>query len=81
MLGLDGKEQIEKYGLEPFIAHCKERVFGNIRVCGRIFHVLSDFGRIWIILMSHTIIHLLNPSGGHSKKIFDKKLLYKGFKK
>ena len=27
MLGLDGKEQIEEYGLEPFIEHCKESVW------------------------------------------------------
>ena len=27
MLGLDGKEQIEQYGLEPFIKHCKESVW------------------------------------------------------
>ena len=27
MLGLDGKEQIEEYGLEPFIKHCKESVW------------------------------------------------------
>ena len=27
MLGLDGKEQIEQYGLEPFIAHCKDSVW------------------------------------------------------
>ena len=26
-LGLDGKEQIEEYGLEPFIKHCKESVW------------------------------------------------------
>ena len=26
-LGLDGKEQIEGYGLEPFIEHCKESVW------------------------------------------------------
>jgi isoleucyl-tRNA synthetase len=26
-LGLDGKEQIEKYGIEPFIAKCKESVW------------------------------------------------------
>jgi isoleucyl-tRNA synthetase len=38
-LGLDGKEQIEEYGLEPFIKHCK-RVYGNIRACGRISHLL-----------------------------------------
>ena len=27
MLGLDGKEQIEEYGVEPFIQHCKESVW------------------------------------------------------
>ncbi|HBJ98187.1 MAG TPA: isoleucine--tRNA ligase, partial [Clostridiales bacterium] len=27
LLGLDGKEQIEQYGLEPFIEHCKESVW------------------------------------------------------
>ena len=27
LLGLDGKEQIEEYGLEPFISHCKESVW------------------------------------------------------
>ena len=27
MLGLDGKEQIEEYGIEPFIKHCKESVW------------------------------------------------------
>ena len=27
MLGLDGKEQIEEYGLEPFIKQCKESVW------------------------------------------------------
>ena len=27
MLGLDGKEQIEQYGLEPFIKECKESVW------------------------------------------------------
>ena len=26
-LGIDGKDQIEAYGLEPFIAHCKESVW------------------------------------------------------
>ncbi len=27
MLGLDGKEQIEEYGMEPFIKKCKESVW------------------------------------------------------
>ena len=29
MLGLDGKEQIEEYGIEPFIKHCKESEIGR----------------------------------------------------
>ena len=29
-LGLDGKEQIEEYGLEPFIKHCKESVWKSV---------------------------------------------------
>lgn len=27
LLGLDGKEQIEEYGVEPFIQKCKESVW------------------------------------------------------
>ena len=27
LLGLDGKEQIEEYGMEPFINQCKESVW------------------------------------------------------
>lgn len=47
-LGLDGKEQIEKYGLEPFIKNAK-RAFGSTKACGKISLVQSDFGLIWII--------------------------------
>ena len=43
MLGLDGKEQIEEYGIEPFIKHCKN-LYGNTRVCGRISHLLLVSG-------------------------------------
>ena len=46
LLGLDGKEQIEEYGLEPFIEKCKESVW-KYKACGRIFPALSAFGRIW----------------------------------
>ena len=35
LLGLDGKDQIENYGLEPFIKKCKESVW-KYKVCGRI---------------------------------------------
>ena len=57
-LGLDGKEQIEEYGLEPFIEKCKvsrrssanaRRASGNIKGCGRISPPPSASGRIWTI--------------------------------
>ena len=41
-LGLDGKEQIEEYGMEPFIKQCKE-AFGNTKVCGKILR----YSRFW----------------------------------
>lgn len=38
LLGLDGKEQIEEYGLEPFIKNVRNP-YGSTRVCGRISQV------------------------------------------
>lgn len=38
MLGLDGKEQIEEYGLEPFIKKCKESVEIQGHVGGLLRH-------------------------------------------
>ena len=48
MLGLDGKEQIEEYGIEPFIEKCKESPYGNTKECGKISPELSVSGLIWI---------------------------------
>ena len=45
LLGLDGKDQIEEYGLEPFIDKCKESVWkykGNV---GRFFRNSRFLGR------------------------------------
>ena len=50
MLGLDGKDQIEKYGLEPFIKKCKESV-GNTKECGKTSPAQLDSGLIWSIHM------------------------------
>ncbi len=49
-LGLDGKEQIEEYGMEPFIQQCK-RVSGNTKECGRISPQQLVSGLIWSIHM------------------------------
>ncbi len=45
LLGLDGKEQIEEYGLEPFIKHCKESVWKYKRNVGRFLQPGRVLGR------------------------------------
>ena len=62
-LGLDGKEQIEEYGMEPFVKKCKN-LCGNIKECGKIFPGQSVSGQIWIIHMLPMTITLLNQNGG-----------------
>ena len=64
LLGLDGKEQIEEYGLEPFINIVKT-VYGNIKECGKISLRQLDSGQTWITHMLLTTITLLSLSGGH----------------
>ena len=64
LLGLDGKEQIEEYGLEPFIKHCKDSVW-NLKECGKISLRQLDSGQTWITHMLLTTITLLSLSGGH----------------
>ena len=49
-LGLDGKEQIEQYGLEPLSTNARNPC-GSTRVCGKISPVPSVSGRIWTIPM------------------------------
>ena len=64
LLGLDGKEQIEEYGLAPFIDKCK-RASGNTRECGKISPVLLVSGLTWITLMLPTMTTSSSPNGGH----------------
>ena len=80
MLGLDGKEQIEEYGLEPFIKQVQgERleVQGDVGGFLRYRWFLGGYG---CTRMSPTIIILSSLSGGRLKQIWEKRLLYKGFK-
>ena len=63
LLGLDGKEQIEKYGLEPFIKSAKS-LSGSTKGCGRISPRPSASGRIWTIPTSPITTPSSNPSGG-----------------
>ena len=79
MLGLDGKEQIEEYGLEPFIQHCKESVW-------KYKGMWEDFSNtvgFWAD-MDHPYVTydntFIESEWWALKKIWDKGLLYKGFK-
>ena len=78
-LGLDGKEQIEEYGLEPFIQHCKESVW-------KYKGMWEDFSNtvgFWAD-MDHPYVTydntFIESEWWALKKIWDSGLLYKGFK-
>ena len=79
MLGLDGKEQIEEYGLEPFIGHCKESVW-------KYKGMWEDFSRtvgFWADMNDPYVTYhndFIESEWWALKKIYEKKLLYKGFK-
>ena len=79
LLGLDGKEQIEEYGLEPFIAHCKESVW-------KYKGMWEDFSKtvgFWADMDDPYVTYdnnFIESEWWALKQIYDKGLLYKGFK-
>ena len=79
MLGLDGKEQIEEYGLEPFIEHCKESVW-------KYKEMWEDFSKtvgFWADMDNPYVTYhnnFIESEWWALKKIYEKGLLYKGFK-
>ena len=79
LLGLDGKEQIEEYGLAPFIDKCKESVW---KYKGMWEDFSSTVG-FWAD-MEHPYVtyddNFIESEWWALKKIWEKKLLYKGFK-
>ncbi len=79
MLGLDGKEQIEQYGLEPFIEHCKESVW---KYKGMWENFSGTVG-FWAD-MEHPYVtydnNFIESEWWALKQIWEKGLLYKGFK-
>ena len=79
MLGLDGKDQIEAYGMEPFIQHCKDSVW-KYKGMGEEF---SDAVGFWAD-MEHPYVtydnNYIESECWALKQIWDKKLLYKGYK-
>ena len=79
MLGLDGKDQIEKYGVEPFINKCKESVW-------KYKGMWEDFSRtvgFWADMDNPYVTYddnFIESEWWALKTIWDKGLLYKGFK-
>ncbi len=78
-LGLNGKEQIEEYGMEPFVKKCKESVWQYKGM----WENLSDVVGFWAD-MEHPYVtykdDFIESEWWALKQIWDKKLLYKGFK-
>ncbi|MFR8078742.1 MAG: isoleucine--tRNA ligase [Christensenellales bacterium] len=79
LLGLDGKEQIEEYGVEPFIQKCKESVW---KYKGE-WEQMSDRIAFWAD-MDHPYVTYENDyiesEWWSLKQIYEKGLLYKGHK-
>ena len=79
LLGLDGKEQIEEYGLDPFIKKCKESVW-------KYKGMWDDFSEtvgFWADMDNPYVTYddnFIESEWWALKQIWDKKLLYKGFK-
>ena len=79
MLGLDGKEQIEAYGLDPFIDKCKESVWKYKGM----WEDFSDRVGFWADMNDPYVTYhdeFIESEWWALKQIFDKGLLYKGFK-
>lgn len=79
LLGLDGKEQIENYGLEPFIEKCKESVW-------KYKGMWEDFSGtvgFWADMDAPYVTYhndFIESEWWALKQIWDKGLLYKGYK-
>ncbi len=79
LLGLDGKEQIEEYGIAPFIDKCKESVW---KYKGMWEDFSSTVG-FWADMDNPYVTYhddYIESEWWALKKIWEKKLLYKGFK-
>ena len=78
-LGIDGKQEIEKYGIEPFIKKCKESVW---KYKGE-WEKMSDRVGYWVDMDNPYITYddnYIESVWWSLKKIFDAGLIYKGHK-
>ena len=79
MLGIDGKDQIEKYGLEPFINKCKESVWKYKGM----WEDFSETVGFWADMENPYVTYhndFIESEWWALKEIYNKNLLYKGFK-
>ena len=79
LLGIDGKEQIEEYGLEPFIQKCKESVWKYKGM----WEEFSGKVGFWADMDNPYVTYhddFIESEWWALKKIWDQGLLYKGFK-
>ena len=78
-LGLDGKKQIESYGIEPFIKQCKESVWKYLHE----WEKMSDRIGYWADMENPYITYdnkYIESEWWALKQIHEKGLLYKGYK-
>lgn len=79
ILGINGKPQIEKYGVEPFIEKCKESVWKYEQEWRR----MSDRVGYWADMDNPYVTYhnsYIESIWWSLKKIWEKELLYKGHK-
>ena len=79
LLGLDGKEQIEAYGVEPFIKECKKSVWKYKHE----WEDMSDRVGFWADMKDPYVTYddnYIESEWWALKKIYEKGLLYKGYK-
>ena len=79
IIGIEGKEAIEEYGVEPFIEKCKESVWkyeGMWREFSEIVGFWADMDHPYVTYHDDFI----ESEWWALKQIFDKDLLYKGYK-
>ena len=78
-LGIDGKQEIEKYGIEPFIKKCKESVWKYKSE----WEKMSDRVGYWADMENPYITYddnYIESEWWALKQIYEKGLLYKGYK-
>ena len=79
IIGIEGKEALEEYGVEPFIEKCKESVWKYEGM----WREFSDIVGFWAD-MDHPYVtyhdDFIESEWWALKQIFDKDLLYKGYK-